>query len=270
VTTDAQRAANRANAQNSTGPRSGEGKARSALNAMRHGGYARADTITSSVLGENAGEVEAMIDAIVTELDPVTSMELIAAHQVAARVLNQIRVDRLIAPLAEGTVHDTGTRVLDDSATFWHRYGTDLAIVLDALDGADVPVDFDWYWLVQRIDILERPGDPIEIVQTWPDGTTRAPESTEEWLATTSAAIHRRFAGLDDARDRVDEMDGYRDHALAEQRAERAAQAQQMLEQFERAAQLGDRVDRRAARALEGYHELRDRRLQAEAVAAQE
>jgi hypothetical protein len=43
-----------------------------------------------------------------------------------------------------------------------------------------------------------------------------------------------------------------------------------VLEHFERAAQLGDRVDRRAARALEGYHELRDRRLQAEAAAAQE
>ena len=37
MTTEAKRAANRANAQKSTGPRSSEGKARASQNATRHG-----------------------------------------------------------------------------------------------------------------------------------------------------------------------------------------------------------------------------------------
>lgn len=103
MTTPAQEAANRRNAAKSTGPRTDEGKARSSANALTHGGYAlRVDAITASIPGEAPDEVQALIDAIIDELDPLTPLEEMAASTVATRILNRMRVDRLTAPLAEG------------------------------------------------------------------------------------------------------------------------------------------------------------------------
>ncbi len=45
----AQLAANRANAQHSTGPRTPEGKAASARNALSHGGHASDDTMRAAI-----------------------------------------------------------------------------------------------------------------------------------------------------------------------------------------------------------------------------
>ena len=64
MTSPAQTAANRRNAQKSTGPASDHGKARSSANALRHGGYAtRNDAITASILCEDPDEVAGLIDA---------------------------------------------------------------------------------------------------------------------------------------------------------------------------------------------------------------
>jgi hypothetical protein len=52
-------------------------------------------------------------------------------------------------------------------------------------------------------------------------------------------------------------MLSYRDDALAEGRAERAEQAQRLLDHFERTTQLGDRVDRSVTKALDAYNKLR-------------
>jgi hypothetical protein len=260
VTTAAQTAANRRNAQKSTGPRTDEGKACSATNALRHGGYARANAITASVLDEDPQEIDTLIDAIVEELDPGTPMESIAAHNVANRILNQMRVDRLTAPLAEGTDPEGNWEIFVDGYRFKYQYGLDLDAALAAIDGKDIPSGFDWVWLIRRIQILEARGEWIEFVQTWPDGSTRLPQSLEEWIATASAAIHRNFEDLEEAQERADQMLMYRDEALAEERAERAEQAQRLLDHFERTTQLGDRVDRSVTKALDAYNKLRANR----------
>ena len=54
---DAQMAANRANAQKSTGPRTEEGKAISSQNALKHGVYSRSDILDGEfqeAFGQNA------------------------------------------------------------------------------------------------------------------------------------------------------------------------------------------------------------------------
>src|SRR4051812_33110416 len=69
-------AARRANAAKSTGPKSAEGKAKVAENALKHGAYQQKVTpISSGPLAEDAREVAAFVGAIVDELDPQSPIE---------------------------------------------------------------------------------------------------------------------------------------------------------------------------------------------------
>jgi len=64
-------AANRANAQLSTGPRTPEGKARSSRNALKHG------LLSSQILleHESAEELEALREGLYEELQPIGALE---------------------------------------------------------------------------------------------------------------------------------------------------------------------------------------------------
>lgn len=66
MTSPAQLKANRANARRSTGPRTAEGKARSRMNALRHGLYADSDILP----GEDASRFDALLDGLVAEFRP--------------------------------------------------------------------------------------------------------------------------------------------------------------------------------------------------------
>lgn len=73
-------AANRANAARSTGPRTPEGKAKSSMNAVKHGLTAR-----SAVLpGEDRGEREAMARALLRDLAPQGLSQRILAARIVA------------------------------------------------------------------------------------------------------------------------------------------------------------------------------------------
>lgn len=65
------REANRANAQRSTGPRTDEGKARSAMNAVRHGLAARAPLLP----GEDAAELQQLADEMEADWRPRGAIE---------------------------------------------------------------------------------------------------------------------------------------------------------------------------------------------------
>ena len=72
--------ANRRNAQNSTGPRTSEGKAHSAANGLKHG-----LTATQIVLpSEDAAEFDELAQAFRAEHDPQTPTELILLDQLIA------------------------------------------------------------------------------------------------------------------------------------------------------------------------------------------
>jgi hypothetical protein len=262
MTSPAQTAANRRNSKKSSGPRTAEGRARSSANALTHGCYAtRTDAITAGILGEDLGEVETLLDAIVDELDPQTPLEQIAAETVACRILNRARVDRLTAPIAEGVAPIGGRSVDLDSAQFQYRLGVDLNTALDVLDGdSDHPVD--WPWLIDRVRFIEPAGRGFDVTQTWPDGQTRPPLTVAEWKSTCARLLEQCFDDLANTRDAaVSKIALFKDLADAEERAVRAAQAQQLLEHFERTTHLGDRVDRSFTKALDTYRSIRANRL---------
>jgi hypothetical protein len=112
MATEAQILANRRNAQKSTGPRTGEGKAAVSQNAVKHGLLARHDVITS----ESQADFDHHRNQILDELDPVSPMESILAERVVtlswrlkrtARIQNQaidaLNADNTSSPLAKLT-----------------------------------------------------------------------------------------------------------------------------------------------------------------------
>jgi hypothetical protein len=87
-----QLAANRANAANSTGPRTPEGKARSAQNARKHGFTASSFAV---VRLEDLNEVAHLKEDLVNLYHPVNSQELFALERVALAQQAILRAARL-------------------------------------------------------------------------------------------------------------------------------------------------------------------------------
>ncbi len=89
---DRQLAANRANAQRSTGPRTPEGKARSAQNARRHGFAAQHFTVAGV---EEADAVAKLKDDLIAFYQPLNSQELFAIERIALAQHALLRPARL-------------------------------------------------------------------------------------------------------------------------------------------------------------------------------
>jgi len=75
------RAANRANAKRSTGPRTAQGKARSAMNALRHGILAKAAFNVSIEGEEKRAEFETLLAGLAQEYQPRTMTEIMTVQQ---------------------------------------------------------------------------------------------------------------------------------------------------------------------------------------------
>jgi len=95
MSTQKQIEANRRNALRSTGPKTPEGKARSALNALQHG-------IRSSLAvipGESLEDFETLYDAIRADFQPADSMDEILVRQIASTEWRLQRIQRAEAAL---------------------------------------------------------------------------------------------------------------------------------------------------------------------------
>jgi len=90
MATEAQIEANRANAQKSTGPRTPEGKAQVARNAIRHGLLAR----EAVVVGEDLDEFDLFRDQLRAELAPVGLVESLLVERIAGLSWRLRRAER--------------------------------------------------------------------------------------------------------------------------------------------------------------------------------
>ncbi len=91
MTTEAQINANRANAQKSTGPKTPEGKAIVAQNALKHGFWSQEVVIK----GEDAEEFALFRAGLLEELAPAGLMELILAERIVSLSWRLQRAERL-------------------------------------------------------------------------------------------------------------------------------------------------------------------------------
>jgi hypothetical protein len=101
-----QLAANRANAANSTGPRSPEGKVRSAQNSRKHGFTA---TTFPIVRFEEVDEVAHLREDLIAAYRPVNSQELFAIERIALAQQTLLRAERLHSGLFTTCLNETIT-----------------------------------------------------------------------------------------------------------------------------------------------------------------
>src|SRR5687767_2194888 len=106
MTTEKQVAANRRNAQRSTGPRTGPGKAIARLNAVTHGGLATTPVVPHI---EQPAAWERHLDATLASLNPVGHLETVLAGRVALllwRLGRVARYEREVITLTQEEVED--------------------------------------------------------------------------------------------------------------------------------------------------------------------
>ncbi len=103
MSSDKQIAANRLNAQRSTGPRTPAGKAKVSLNAVKHGLGAR-DAILPN---ENPDDFDAFRAELLTSLDPQGALESLLAEKIVADAWRLGRVPRF-----ESAMYTHGSREL--------------------------------------------------------------------------------------------------------------------------------------------------------------
>ena len=115
--TEKKRAANRANAQKSTGPRTPQGKAVSRMNAVEHGFRSR-DVIVP-MLGESADNFSTFYTAVVDDLNPQNAVQSLLAEEVATNFWRLRRARRLQTGCELSITHDLYYNgiYLDNNAT---------------------------------------------------------------------------------------------------------------------------------------------------------
>jgi len=118
MTSDARIAANRANAEQSTGPRTEEGKARSSQNSIKHGFTSRQITI----LPEDQPVFDEMLAQYHAELRPEGILELDFFQQLVRASWDMRRASTLEAQLVAGNIDPLADPGLAKDAERYARY----------------------------------------------------------------------------------------------------------------------------------------------------
>jgi hypothetical protein len=103
MATSKQTQANRANARRSTGPRTAAGKAKSSLNAIKHGLRAQ----TTVLPGENIADFHALVGDFEEQFQPATALEWTLLRQLADAEWRMRRVPHIEAGVLAKKLHES-------------------------------------------------------------------------------------------------------------------------------------------------------------------
>jgi len=151
MASEAQVQANRLNAQKSTGPRTGAGKAAVAQNAVRHGLLAEQTVIK----GEDPGEFEFYRDQMLGELSPAGAMESMLAERVVGLAWRLRRAERIQAQVFDTLLVDDATGPMRKLTRSTRPKGSDVDDSHLALGRVAIR-DFVNYRTLDRLGLYER------------------------------------------------------------------------------------------------------------------
>jgi len=106
-------AANQSNAQKSTGPRTPEGKARVALNAIKHGAYAKADHVRRQIMarrGEDPAEYEQLHQDLVDSCQPDDALQAMVVKTIGDKAWQKLQLRRAFMDRQLGSLQLTQAR----------------------------------------------------------------------------------------------------------------------------------------------------------------
>ena len=148
MATESQVKANRNNAKKSTGPKTPEGKAKSAQNATKHGLTASHDVIK----GESQEEFDAHRQGFLDALNPQNAIEGFLADRMASLAWRLKRASRMQNELVNGLLLDHAYAVKDRSILYREpsNHNPELAL------GAAINRDFSRNSVLERLTLYER------------------------------------------------------------------------------------------------------------------
>jgi hypothetical protein len=122
---EAQVGGNRGNAKLSTGPRTEEGRRRSASNSVKHGVFARSvEPIERGIFREDPDKVAEFVESVRADLEPKTAIEEQLCREIARGLLRLKRLGppEAMALSAAGKLHPLYRRLCPDEGAAWWRY----------------------------------------------------------------------------------------------------------------------------------------------------
>ena len=151
MATDAQRTANRANAQASTGPRTAQGKETVSKNALAHGLTAHRHLV---VHDEDAEEFQSFVDGMVASLEPEGELEEAFAGRVATgmwRLRRAVDLETLVLRMARHDASPAAGLAVAFALVRDERYGA----ALDRLGRAEERLERSVAHALRELEALQ-------------------------------------------------------------------------------------------------------------------
>jgi hypothetical protein len=273
--TEAQKRANAANAQKSTGPRTEEGKQRSSQNATTHGVFAtRRRVITRGSMAEDPAEVDAFLVSLHEAYAPQGAVEQRAVDQILMLLLQLRRLDRYEEALLEASAHSGAKRATN---SYGHEEG--LTLHLEWLDRlwewtfaedarlegvepseelgvSDDPHDFRYDVLAP---LMRMKSGNKDVQDQWTDEIT--PVTEEEWYSVFRAYYKHLFKEPREVRDWIHERRAQLGEQLDNRQVlEGSVTATSALTELDRTTRLRGRIAKQLEKAEERLSDLQARR----------